>query len=131
MQKCAAEKSSFQDPEAPHTIQTITDNSNHEYYDLFKNAKWLRPHEIFRCDYSEIQLYENDVEPNDIKQGALGVCYLMSVLSGIAEYPHRIRKIFKNVTSNVFGVYGLEMFINGRRKEILVDDYFPCLDYSL
>jgi calpain-15 len=40
------------------------------------------------------ELFEGKIEPNDIKQGQLGDCYLLTALACLAEYPERIKKLF-------------------------------------
>ena len=69
-------------------------------------------------------LYEQP-GPNDITQGLLGDCYFLASLSAIAEYPNRIKKIFLTHEVNEAGCYAVQMYINGERRTIVVDDYFP------
>lgn len=65
-------------------------NKEHPYYNHFKAAVWLRPNIIFNVDYSSISMFD-EIKPNDINQGSLGVCYLLSILSALAEYPERVK----------------------------------------
>ena len=39
-------------------------------------------------------IFLDDISPYDIKQGGLASCYLLSVLSVLAEHPERIKKLF-------------------------------------
>lgn len=70
----------------------------------------------------------NTVDPNDISQGAIGNCYLMSSISSLAEEPQRIIRLFENQTINKEGVYFVKMNIDGVVRYIILDDYFPCDD---
>jgi len=57
---------------------------------------WKRPPEFFKkagSDEAEFFLFEN-IEPNDIKQGLLGDCWLMCSLSAVAEFPVLIQSAF-------------------------------------
>jgi calpain-15 len=55
--------------------------------------EWRRPSEIYGPrGYS---LYQDEIDPNDIKQGNCGDCYFLSSLASLAEEPKRIAKIFK------------------------------------
>ena len=117
----------FQDHDFPSKVTSITNNRSHADFKAFADAVWKRPHEIFECDYNEIHLFDN-IEPSDIAQGILGVCYLLSSLSVLAEYPTRLAPIYLNTKANKYGVYGLKMYLRGIPTEIVVDDYFPCFE---
>jgi calpain-15 len=41
-----------------------------------------------------INCFKGKIEPNDIKQGALGDCYFLSSLSAMAEYEGIIKALF-------------------------------------
>ena len=63
--------------------------------------------------------------PNDIKQGRCGDCYFLASLSALAEFPDRIKRIFLTKDVNEAGCYAVQMYINGEKRTIVVDDYFP------
>jgi hypothetical protein len=128
LSECIGKNQNFQDAEFPARLETITRDKNHESFEkYFVKSEWLRPHEIFKCDYDKILLFEN-IDPRDIKQGLLGNCYFLATLSALAEFPDRVRKLFNNQTSNKYGVYSVNIFIKGIPTEIIIDDYFPCLN---
>ena len=66
--------------------------------------------------------------PNDIKQGRCGDCYFLASLSALAEFPDRIKRIFLTKDVNEAGCYAVQMYINGEKRTIVVDDYFPYDD---
>jgi len=49
----------------------------------------------------------------------------MCVFSVIAEKPERIKKIFEKTTLVPEGIYGFNMFKNGKKAHIIIDDYIP------
>lgn len=83
---------------------------------------WKRPSEVYGED--NFSLY-NTVDPDDIKQGYAGDCYFLSSLASLAEFPERIKNIFKVKEVNKAGCYAVEFFINGEQKTVVVDDRFP------
>lgn len=83
---------------------------------------WKRPSEVF--GEGNFKLYDN-IDPSDIKQGDCGDCYFLSSLSSLAEYPDRIKRIFKNQELNTSGCYAMEFYISGEMKTVVVDDRFP------
>ena len=62
--------------------------------DPLRNVKltWLRAGEIFGED--NFKVFDQTIEPNDIKQGLLGNCWLMCALSCLAEFPQYIKNLF-------------------------------------
>lgn len=51
----------------------------------------------------------------------------MSILSSLAEVPSRISNLFITDRTNENGIYAVNVWKNGERKEVVIDDYFPCL----
>jgi hypothetical protein len=130
LKKCQEKQKNYLDDSFPHQIESITKNPNHEHFETYKASRWLRPHQIFNCDYSKIKLFDQ-IDPNDIRQGSLGVCYFLSVLSALAEFPERVKKIFSQTEANKYGVYGVNFFFQGIPTEVVVDDFFACMDDKL
>ncbi|GAB5356213.1 hypothetical protein AAMO2058_000271500 [Amorphochlora amoebiformis] len=88
-----------------------------------KDAKWKRPKEFLKASP---KLFSEGISPNDIKQGALGDCYLLSALSTLAERGDGlIRSIFLNDEVNEKGCYGLVFYNKGMKHEIVIDDRIP------
>lgn len=116
----------FEDMDFPHNVNSISTNKMHESYDLFSKCTWERPTSIFGCNYDQIHLFDH-IEPGDIKQGCLGVCYFLSAISALAEYPSRLMEMYVNQNANRNGVYGMKFLVQGIPTEIVVDDYFPCM----
>ena len=85
---------------------------------------WKRPKEVYGEQGIPFTIYES-VKPNDIKQGKCGDCYFLSSLSALAEYPERIEKIFLTKEVNEAGCYAVSLFVNGEKRTVVVDDYFP------
>lgn len=55
---------------------------------------WRRPESFFENEIegkNKIQIFQNEIEPTDIKQGSLGNCWLMSALSSLAERPDLVK----------------------------------------
>ena len=49
----------------------------------------------------------------------------MATLSAIAEVPIRIKRILLTKEANKAGCYAVQMFVNGEKKTVVVDDRFP------
>mmetsp|Transcript_33587 Transcript_33587/g.38165 ORF Transcript_33587/g.38165 Transcript_33587/m.38165 type:complete len:826 (+) Transcript_33587:44-2521(+) len=91
---------------------------------------WRRPHEFMERDKADgsqkIKVFCDSIEPSDIKQGALGDCWLMSALASLAERPALVQRLFLTKEYNEIGVYRLKLCKNGEWVTVTVDDYFPC-----
>ena len=91
----------------------------------FKNISWKRISEIFT--ENKYDLF-NTLDVDDIKQGIIGNCYFLCVLSSFAKRPEIYEKIFIDKKIKENGMYQLRFIINGIPQIILVDDYFPTVD---
>ena len=129
VKKVINEGKPFTDFEFPPNINSLldTDNKNggldKHTIEYFKKIEWRRASEIYLGGCS---VFKKGVEPTDIKQGKLADCYLLSVLSALAEIPGRIESLFNTTKVNQAGIYSINFFINGKRSEVIVDDLIPC-----
>jgi len=83
---------------------------------------WVRLSDQFKDNRMEIF---DDIQPDDIMQGALGDCYFLSALSAIAEVPERIKRLFITTTIPADCCYRVWQLNLGMWTEFCVDDYFP------
>ena len=83
----------------------------------------MRPEKIFAGGKFEVF---DGISPEDVKQGTLGVCYYLALLSSIAESEQRIKRIFRFYDKEL-GFYALQFYLEGKPKTIVVDDLFPCM----
>ncbi|CAM6005459.1 unnamed protein product [Sphagnum balticum] len=89
---------------------------------LFRDSlTWLRPSDFLREDF---KLFEG-IDPNDVKQGQLGICYCLATISEMARSPELIKAIFPFHDLKI-GFYVLRFYTNGVLNYVVVDDYFPC-----
>lgn len=71
-------------------------------------------------------MFQNKIEPGDIKQGVLGNCWFMCALASLAERPKLVEHLFITKQKNKYGIYRVKFCKNGVWEEVTVDDYFPC-----
>lgn len=70
--------------------------------------------------YSNKELCQNNLglsEPSNVQ----------SVLAVLSEYPSRLIETFSTPQINKYGVYGVNLFVDGIMQEIIVDDHFPIV----
>jgi hypothetical protein len=130
IRKCQSSHSAHLDSEFPARIESIWgfgEDPSYSKADLQRLA-WCRPGDIFKGrPYGVIV---GDVDPNDIKQGMLGDCYLLAALASIAEFPERMKRIFSDTNKSSIGAYSVHLCLTGVWEEVLLDDQFPCQPYS-
>jgi hypothetical protein len=112
--ECVAQKKLYVDAEFPATAQSIG---------AAIDVLWLRPSEFMQ---GKPVLFSEGIAPDDILQGSLGDCYFLSSLSVLAERPKRIERLFRHDIANNVGVHRITLHPNGHRKDVIVDDLFPC-----
>lgn len=48
------------------------------------------------------------------------------MLAALTEKPERIEKMFNLSQMNVAGIWAIDMYKNGMRQEVVMDDFIPC-----
>lgn len=111
----------FIDPHFPPRDTSLY-NVVQDQYPFDFVVHWRRPHEFM--DHPVV--FENDVDPNDIKQGQLGDCWFLSALSSLAERPGMVKRLFITKDYNKEGIYKIKICKNGEWVTVTIDDYIPC-----
>jgi hypothetical protein len=88
---------------------------------------WKRAPEIFGNSF---KVFEGKIEADDVQQGNLGICYFLSGIAALAEFPQLIDELIRTKEANEKGYYEVLLFIDGKWVIVPVDDYFPCDKYS-
>lgn len=120
----------FEFPPSKKTLYASNKLDKDDHTDNDEDIVWKRPKDFSRSDSrSRYLVFEDSIEPNDIKQGALGDCWFMCALASIAEFPQMVRNLFLDITSddaNTYGIYTVQFCKNGSWVEVIIDDQFPC-----
>jgi len=90
--------------------------------DYLRRMEWKRPEQIFNGPYC---VFDNSIEPCDIRQGILGNCYFLAACAALAEFPQRIKRIFISKDISSSGVYAIALCINGVWQDVILDDFIP------
>jgi len=75
----------FTDAEFPPEQKSLSLKGNYE------NLTWKRASEIFENP----AIFKEGIEAGDVNQGELGDCYFLCAMSAIAEYPDRVKALFR------------------------------------
>ncbi|KAL4492424.1 hypothetical protein ABPG72_005559 [Tetrahymena utriculariae] len=114
----------YEDHDFLPNMNSITINP--DQFLISKNITWKRIEQII--PQGEVKVFQGKIEPNDIYQGQLGDCYFLSALSTLAEEPDLISRLFEIVEYNPHGYYIVWLNHDGFWKQVVVDDYFPCIN---
>lgn len=102
-------------------------NINRNKSSLVKN--WIRAPLLPCFKDKKVQLFQDKVEPNDIKQGEIGDCWLMAAIACVAEEPNRIQRLFKDFEIQQDGKYKIKLYDPRENIKkwvhIIIDDYIP------
>ena len=90
---------------------------------MYGKIDWKRATDIF----GRPEVFTKGIDPNDVKQGALGDCYYLACLSSLAENPANVSARFVTKEFNQAGIYLMTLFVNGVVTPVVVDDYLPTL----
>ena len=92
-----------------------------------KFSYWCNPLDI--TNFNNYCVFQKD-GPNiyNIKQGKINDCYFLSALGALCDKCNNfVQKMFHITDKSIENVYGINFYLNGKPKLILVDDNFPCI----
>lgn len=93
-----------------------------------KHTDWVRAQDLDQFKGKYPQLFEGDIEPNDLCQGAVGDCWLVAAFACASEFPDMIRHMFLTKEYNPRGLYKIRIYSPQEKKWVVVtvDDRIPC-----
>jgi len=109
----------WKDPEFPHDDSSINLPK--------KSFRWQPVSEIFK---GKAKIYDS-FSCEDVQQGALGDCYLLSAIAALAEFPARVQQLFVQRDTNKAGCYVVKFFLCGQYVNVAVDEFFPINDKKM
>lgn len=141
----ATEGGLYEDPEFPPTDASLGgitgDQANPQVSEyLVEMMKlvvpgWARPRQMVGKQASKYKLFATEgepclfkhVSPRDIEQGYLGDCWLVSSFAAIAEYPDRVRSLFKQHELTADGRYDIRLYdpLAEEWQVVTIDDRLP------
>ena len=89
----------------------------------WENYEWCRIDEIENFDNYEV--FVEGATIDDIKQGDINDCYFLSAIGSLCNYPDFFDKLFHIKEKSEEHAYGIYLYLNGKWKLVLIDDYFP------
>ena len=92
--------------------------------DDWEKINWAKAEEILNTkNYS---IFDDGIKIDDIVQGSISNCYFLSALASLCKYPKLIENLFYTKEKTKENAYGIYFYINGQKKLVYIDDYFPC-----
>ena len=100
----------------------------------FKDEEFPPQNSWYRCDTlgRDIALFKNGAASEEVCQGGLGDCWMISALSILALESERIERLVvntgnatHNVPANPHGVYCVRICKNGFWQNVFIDDFLP------
>ena len=109
-------------------VDASVHNQDENPFDVI--VHWRRPEDFVWVDYQqgllEPSIFYESIEPNDIREGALGDSWFTSALATLAERPALIERLFITKEVSPFGIYKVKICKNGEWTTVTIDDLFPC-----
>ncbi|CAD6191949.1 unnamed protein product [Caenorhabditis auriculariae] len=124
-QRCLDQKILFEDPQFPAADRSL-------YYKTPPDGDvvWRRPGEIV----NDPQLIVGDKSRFDVKQGALGDCWLLAAIANLTlrdELFYRVVPPDQSFTENYAGIFHFQFWRYGRWVDVVIDDRLPTIDGKL
>jgi calpain len=115
----------FEDPDFPANNNSLSHSGN-----IDGVIEWKRPHQLS----TNPQFIENGISRFDVKQGALGDCWLMAAMAVLTQD----MDLFHNVVcedngfdENYAGIFKFRFWQYGEWKTVIIDDRLPTRNGKL
>ncbi|CAD5227137.1 unnamed protein product [Bursaphelenchus xylophilus] len=118
-QRCLDERRLFEDPEFPAADSSLYFSKRPKM-----EIEWKRPAEIV----SDPQLIVGGESRFDVKQGALGDCWLLAATANLTlreELFYRVVPPDQSFTENYAGIFHFQFWRYGKWVDVVVDDRLP------
>lgn len=112
---------SWTDPDFGHDDSALFGGAE-PMHPEWAGCKWARIKDICKGDPT---VFLPPVDANDIRQGSLGNCWLLSAIAVLTQKPDALMGVFVTKEYCREGVYGLRFFKNGKVANVTVDDWLP------
>ncbi|EGT56151.1 CBN-CLP-7 protein [Caenorhabditis brenneri] len=124
-QRCLDQRILFEDPQFPANDSSL-------YYKTRPDEPiiWKRPGEI----YENPQLIVGEKSRFDVKQGALGDCWLLAAVANLTlrdELFYRVVPPDQSFTENYAGIFHFQFWRYGQWVDVVIDDRLPTVDGRL
>jgi hypothetical protein len=90
--------------------QAIGDFDDKDATQFEKETDWIRAEQLQAFKGKRPQLFEGEIEPDDLCQGAVGDCWLVAAFACASEFPHVIRHQFLTKEYNPRGLYKVRIY---------------------
>lgn len=96
----------------------------------FNKVGWARAEDLAMVKKggdaaSAVRVVHEGYNPNDLAQGMLGDCWLLSAFSVLASRPEYLDQVLCTREYNPAGVYGVRLWKGGQWREVVLDDQLP------
>eukprot|EP01064_Diplonema_japonicum_P010265 TRINITY_DN17579_c0_g1_i1.p1 TRINITY_DN17579_c0_g1~~TRINITY_DN17579_c0_g1_i1.p1 ORF type:complete len:643 (+),score=127.56 TRINITY_DN17579_c0_g1_i1:65-1930(+) len=120
--KCVETETRFKDPSFEPSDKSLWGSQREQDFPV---KSWKRASDLFW----EPSLFKDGVNPDDVQQGGLGDCWLLSAVSALSKHTD-LTSIFHPPCFNPYGVYSVRFIIDNKERYVVVDDYVPADQYE-
>lgn len=108
--------------------KALGDHKGQSAASMQKQTDWVRAQDLYQFKGKRPQLFEGEIEPADLCQGAVGDCWLVAAFACASEFPDTIRHMFLTKEYNPRGKYKIRIYDPQIKKWVIVivDDRIPC-----
>jgi calpain-5 len=121
-QSCLSTGALFVDPEFPASRSSLAKKNGMKNLD---KITWKRPKDFVR----DPQLIVDKVTPQDLDQGAIGDCWIISAMTGLATHQEYVDNVIPNDQSfedgDYVGMFHFRFWQYGEWVDVVIDDLLP------